>query len=91
MPRYIDADKIVYWIRHVSKDGLETDVRKVAFLDEIKRMPTADVVEVKHGKWVGKPLAGYCTVMCSVCGSVFLVNSGRWKYCPNCGAKMDKE
>lgn len=44
MARYIDADKIVYWIRHVSSNGLEYDVRRIAFLDEIKRMPTADVV-----------------------------------------------
>lgn len=43
MARYIDAEKIVFWIRHVSKDGLEDDVRKIAFSDEIARMPTADV------------------------------------------------
>ena len=46
MPRYIDADRIVFWIRHVSSNGklCDTDVRKVAFSDEIARIPTADVV-----------------------------------------------
>lgn len=44
MPRYIDADKIVYWTRYVSSNCLQSDVRKVAFRDEIERMPTADVV-----------------------------------------------
>lgn len=43
--RYIDADKIVFWIRHVSSNGMlcDTDVRKVAFSDEIARIPSADV------------------------------------------------
>ena len=44
MARYIDADRIIFWIRHVSKDGLEDDVRRIAFKDEIERIPTADVV-----------------------------------------------
>lgn len=45
MARYIDADKIVFWIKYVSSNGMlcDTDVRKVAFSDEIARMPTADV------------------------------------------------
>lgn len=47
MARYIDAEKIVFWIRYVSKYGLEYDVRKIAFSDEIARMPTAaDVAPV---------------------------------------------
>ena len=44
---------------------------------------------VKHGHWIGKPIAGYCTVRCSVCGEVLLANDGRFPYCPWCGAKMD--
>ena len=46
MARYIDADKIVFWIKYVSSNGMlcDTDVRKVAFSDEIARIPTADVV-----------------------------------------------
>ena len=44
MARYIDADKIVFWIRRVSSDGLNVDVRRIAFSDEIGRIPTADVV-----------------------------------------------
>lgn len=50
MARYIDADKIVFWIRHVSSNGLDDDVRRVAFSDEIARMPAADVVEVVRCK-----------------------------------------
>lgn len=47
-------------------------------------------VPVKHGKWIGKPVAGYSTVRCSVCKEAYPENMGRWNYCPNCGAKMDE-
>lgn len=50
--------------------------------------PTSDVVEAKHGEWLGKPLGGYSTVRCSVCRNAFLENSGKWNFCPNCGADM---
>ena len=58
MARYIDADKIVFWIKYVSSNGMlcDTDVRKVAFSDEIARMPTADVApraEVDKAYWEG--------------------------------------
>lgn len=43
---------------------------------------------VRHGKWIGKPISGFDTVRCSVCRVTFLENSGRWKFCPNCGARM---
>lgn len=46
---------------------------------------------VRHGRWKGKSIAGYSTVKCSECGYVFMENSGKWNYCPNCGAKMDQE
>ena len=50
---------------------------------------TVDAELIRHGQWKGKPIAGYSTVRCSECGDVFLENSGRWNYCPNCGARMD--
>lgn len=50
-----------------------------------------ELAELKrHGKWIGAPLAGYATVRCSECGDVFFENTGRWHYCPNCGAKMEE-
>lgn len=52
---------------------------------------SADVAPVRHGKWIGKPISGFATVRCSVCRETFSENSGRWKFCPNCGAKMDLE
>lgn len=56
----------------------------------IKRVPSADVVEQKTGKWervVEQPYfrKHYHEVACSICH-----NKGRekWCYCPNCGARM---
>lgn len=67
----------------------------------IKSVPTADVVEVRHGKWVEtqEPL-GWCNVdciECSVCHESYIIDEDSsiddyecmWHYCPNCGAKMD--
>lgn len=51
--------------------------------------PTADVAEVKHGEWRGKPIAGYSDIKCSVCNTRFVQETGTWSYCPECGAKMD--
>ena len=69
----------------------------------IKRMlanlPAADVVEVRHGRWIpsdmggGEPDEAY---ICSECGEPLILNEGtpeenNMRYCPACGARMDKE
>lgn len=63
--------------------------------NEIKHLPAADVAEVRHGRWVQcfedwrKQIEGD---KCSVCGFEHYGTSiGHYHYCPNCGAKMDKE
>ena len=62
-------------------------------VDGIKAVPSADVVQVRHGKW--KKIGAWGRVYrCDQCGN-FLdfdgVNAGRGtaNFCPNCGAKMD--
>lgn len=54
----------------------------------VRDFPAADVAPVRHGRWIGKPISGFDTVRCSVCMETFSENSGRWKFCPNCGAIM---
>ena len=58
-----------------------------AFVDRVKALPSADVVQVVHGRWENySPV----TIKCSQCGHV--IHDWRYsecKYCPNCGAKMD--
>jgi hypothetical protein len=67
---------------------------------DIETIPTVDVVEVKHAHWregrflkVGDSVKGYPSVICSDCGITFcdIINNHNYmyRYCPNCGAKMD--
>ena len=62
----------------------------------IKNAPTVDAVEVVHGKWAifEDAYMGEYVYQCSVCKSELVTLEGTqaddlWKYCPNCGAKMD--
>ena len=58
----------------------------------VNTMPTADVVEVEHGKWNFVRILNhlvYCE--CSKCkGKVYdHAKYRQYLYCPHCGAKMD--
>lgn len=48
--------------------------------------PAADVVEVKHGRWITRNKGQNNWCECSVCNTV---GSPFWKCCPMCEAKMD--
>lgn len=79
MAEYIEREAAIKAIDHeVSLDGLYAN---------IKAIPAADVRPEILGWWItkygGKPFCSYCGY-----------NEGgamqtSWKYCPNCGAKMD--
>lgn len=84
MPRLIDADELR---KEVKQKGTSSEL--IWCVAEIDRAPTIEAEPVRRGRWVGKPIAGYCYVRCSVCCSVFSANSGKWSYCPNCGHPMD--
>ena len=67
----------------------------------LQNLPAADVVEVRHGRWIEDertyPGPGLKNNLCSVCGEIAgswkegLEPGRKWAYCPNCGARMDKE
>ena len=60
----------------------------------------ANVMEVKHGEWLTRKdyEDNYQTYACSICDNSCVTSHNeddtvtlyRTKYCPNCGAKMDK-
>lgn len=72
----------------------------IEIMAEVHYMPAADVAPVVHGRWerigvVGKNLPLY--PCCSACGGVSAAYRsqwegyhGPWRYCPSCGAKMDR-
>lgn len=65
--------------------------------EQMKKIPTADVVEVKHGGWYKSQFvqrSGFRTVkdfLCNRCEKEYSVQqpSNPMNYCPYCGAKMD--
>lgn len=92
MSRYIDADESLRMMQNSKEDKPSWGDWGTAHdccIDCVNGTLTADVVEVKHGKWefeVFNPdVLGQ--FRCSVCG---LRNGIRaTNYCPHCGAKMD--
>ncbi len=55
------------------------------FAAMIDSVPAADVVEVRHGRWL--PVDDNMDAFdCSECEAMV---SKRMNYCPSCGAKMD--
>ena len=70
---------------------------KFAF-EKLDTLPTADVVEVKHGKWISLSEPRFVDgikqvhVECSNCKIhryIPAVEQHGYYYCPNCGAIMD--
>lgn len=92
MPKYIDANLL--------KAEFTGDFTKAYAVPLIKsiidQQPTADVQEVRHGKWIYKghhEIMGYA-FQCSVCERWMFANSiknvvGEYPYC-HCGAKMER-
>lgn len=78
-----------------------TAAKKAVFFDKLAMnricsLPSADVVERKHGKWERKlvPISDEGVIIipgnvCSECGGITTYNVSLFKYCPGCGAKMD--
>ena len=63
-------------------------------IEFVENLPAADVAPVRHGRWI-KPVPGDGENCCSVCKAEQLWFCGygylESNYCPNCGARMDKE
>ena len=64
-------------------------------VDEIGIVPAQDVEPVRKAKWVPSRYNGYR--MCSACEGC-LIDEGwpmiaehKWKYCPECGARMEDD
>ena len=77
----IDA---VYKCSDIFAGDMPVMVVKADAYEALAQLPSADVAPVRHGRWeeYGK------TWWCSECG---FETGLRWDYCPDCGARMDKE
>ena len=93
---YIEREEAV----RAAKDGADewdggcSRYRDASIESAMNAIPAADVVEVKHGRWVNIVHAivdttGYCDKCNSQ--SVWRTRDMAYEICPRCGARMDKE
>lgn len=94
MAEYIDRDKLIEQFICTGGQFVYAEYL-AAIISRIKAQPAADVVEVRHGKWLTweeqfldrKPTKkNNLGVFCNNCHSHA---DNMTDYCPNCGAKMD--
>ena len=87
---------------YISKQAFKDKYLCCGYLPEMSEtefdaFPAADVVEVRHGRWMTTDAYPH-HLYCSVCYKTYAKNA-KWvneldlptNYCPNCGARMDKE
>lgn len=90
---YIDREKALLELQKFSLDtsdsyGVGYSDCLTAVEDVLNDLPTADVVEVKHGYWFDTYKGG-SKKGCSVCHCRADLSKQGKEYCLHCGAKMD--
>ena len=96
MSRYIDAEVALQSFCAECNHTIKCEDCDIKYhLEEF--VPTGDVQEIKHGRWIKYPMDewGAANCECSVCHTrqffpLLLVKGGD-NYCGNCGAKMDAD
>lgn len=97
MPEYIERSKLI-GIETLLNTGILRASKTASYiydqmLYDIENIPTADVEPVRHGKWdyYEASISVRPHFRCSICNSPryehYVCND--FRYCPNCGAKMD--
>ena len=92
MARYIEDTEVKLMIL---RRGWMSE-KQLAESDVVNNLPTADVAEVRHGRWIYTGVRGRFPVCrCSECGALenadWAVIQNEADYCPHCGARMDAQ
>ena len=84
---FTDTDEI-----YTNGSRLIQSFRVEQWLEHLQAVP------VRHGKFIGTESDGYADGnpvyyewKCSECGCIFEEEEPTYRYCPNCGARMDEE
>ncbi len=78
-----------------TKDVFSESPQEIPYLQAAKVLretsdaPTADVAPVVHGRWNVVEGRRLDNAICSNCGRRFQAYYEAYRFCPNCGAKMD--
>ena len=97
MCEYIKREYAVDAVLDVYYDTPDIDLSGEKFEAAIRKIQSADVTPVRHGRWEDKPnpqWKAYDIRYCSACGWSIHKSKLRnadlnWAYCPSCGARMD--
>ena len=84
MAEYVTKEQVIDWYRPYGQT--DEPIPFETLVSDLRDMKTADVVPVRHGKWLHRKNG---VAYCSEC-EVDTVED-ETNYCPNCGAKMDLE
>ena len=97
MCEYIKREYAVDAVLDVYCDTPDIDLSCEKFEAAILKIQAADVVPVRHGRWIEPPRLYYGAKQyeCSLCYSDTFWNkhsiTEKYPCCPNCGCKMDLE
>jgi Pyruvate/2-oxoacid:ferredoxin oxidoreductase delta subunit len=91
--KYIKSEQC----RTCSDIGLCGNCAVLVAVKLLEKVPAADVAEVVHGEWLraDDDWNSLTTIQCSLCSEEWCFETDddvsllNYKYCPNCGAKMD--
>ena len=102
MPEYIERETLL--AHAIALNNPHELGENVVPVSDIEEAPAANVETVRHGKWKEDVDPPDGDLRCTCCGAAWpafvqrqIAEQGIWtlqtlfKYCPNCGAKMDKE
>ena len=59
-------------------------------INAVEEVNAVDAVPVVHGRWVHHRGGFNDHFECTACGEAIVLTC-KWRFCPNCGAKMDGE
>lgn len=84
MGMMVDVDAAIEAVQ----DVVELPVHEFSVLCDKLEALAVDAAPVVHGRWIEK-----CdSAVCSACGDrCYSLSVMEYRYCPNCGAKMDLE
>ena len=90
MAEYIEREAAIRALLNDSPEQVSYSREDAA--DCVRYMDAADVAPMRHGRWElkrHKLFGNSYDYVCSACGCDYAL--AEYNYCPNCGAKMDKE
>ena len=88
MTEYIKREDAIDAVLDVYYNTPDIDLSGGQLEAAILNIPAADVAEVRHGRWLCVDTDTEQFFLCNRCKKREYWESN---YCPNCGAKMDKE